>query len=106
MDSPKYLDLVEEIQQLVGNINGKYSTVTHSPIYYVQKKSPAWEESWALFSIADCCLITSLRDGMNLTCHEFAVSEIFFYCSFFITKKKKKKKKLSRFQRQKIVPSF
>jgi len=65
--------LTEEIEQLVGSINGSFSTVTHCPVQYLQKKNPNWEESIALFAIADCCLITSLRDGMNLTSHEFAV---------------------------------
>jgi len=30
---------------------------------------------YALLSVADVCLVTSIRDGMNLTAHEFVVCQ-------------------------------
>lgn len=69
--------LTDEIEKLVGSINGAFSTISHAPVQFLHRKNPSWEESVALFAIADCLLVTSLRDGMNLTSHEFAVFAFF-----------------------------
>lgn len=69
-----YLSLVEEIEQLVGAINGKFSTMDYIPIHYLNKHLK-WEDTCALFCAADVALITPLRDGMNLTSHEFVVCQ-------------------------------
>jgi len=65
-----YSLLAEEIEQLVGSINGQYGTIQYTPIHYL-RRNVDWEDICALFSIADATLITSLREGMNLTSHEF-----------------------------------
>lgn len=54
---------------MVGSINGKYSTIDWSPIYF--KKKVSWKEYCAICSIADLCFLAPFRDGMNLTSMEF-----------------------------------
>jgi len=41
----------------------------------VSAQSVDWAEMYALLSVADVCLVTSIRDGMNLTAHEFVVCQ-------------------------------
>jgi glycosyl transferase family 20 len=44
-----------------------YGTVDTFPIHFVNR-GVDFDELCALYSIADVCLVTSLRDGMNLVC--------------------------------------
>jgi trehalose 6-phosphate synthase/phosphatase len=65
----------EEINAIVGRINGEYSTASWSPVRYLHRSIP---ESLlvSLFRAADVMLVTPLRDGMNLVCKEFVASRI------------------------------
>lgn len=58
------------INELVGKINGKYSTADFTPIRYLDQGLNV-EQLAALYLAADVLLITPLRDGMNLVGHEF-----------------------------------
>ena len=49
---------------------GKYGTLTHVPIHHLDR-CLTFRELCALYSITDVCLVTSLRDGMNLVSYEF-----------------------------------
>jgi trehalose-6-phosphate synthase len=49
----------------VGRINGTHGTLEYSPIHYINQSVPQ-DELFAIYKIADCCLVTSVRDGMNL----------------------------------------
>lgn len=70
----KYQDLKEEIDEIVGNINGRHGTVSWTPIHYLYRSVP-FEQLAALYNISDICLITPLRDGMNLVAKEFVASK-------------------------------
>jgi trehalose 6-phosphate synthase/phosphatase len=65
----------EEINALVGRINGEFSSARWSPVRYLHRSIP---ESLlvSLFRAADVMLVTPLRDGMNLVCKEFVASRI------------------------------
>lgn len=67
---PEYRRLKEHIDQLVGNINGRYGTFDWYPIAYFYHGYPM-EEITALYNAADICLVTPMRDGMNLVCKEY-----------------------------------
>jgi alpha,alpha-trehalose-phosphate synthase [UDP-forming] len=67
----EYIELKREIDELVGNINGKFSDGLWSPIQYLFKALPQ-QQLAALYKYADICLVTSLRDGMNLIGKEYA----------------------------------
>ena len=70
----QYQSLKEEIDETVGNINGKYSTMRWTPIHYFYRSLP-FEQLSALYHIADVALVTPLRDGMNLVAKEYVASK-------------------------------
>jgi len=74
LETPTYSQLVEQIETLVGAINGKYSSIGYCPIYYTNRKLQKKEEK-AIFSLADLALITPLRDGMNTVSFEYILSQ-------------------------------
>ena len=64
----------QTISNLVSKINGKYGSLSHTPVqHYPQHLSR--EEYFALLRIADVGLITSVRDGMNTTSLEYVVCQ-------------------------------
>lgn len=72
---PQYKELRDNIDKKVGNINGRYRTLEWSPIQYFYKPFPI-ETLSALYSSADVCLITPMRDGMNLVSKEYIASRL------------------------------
>jgi len=69
-----YQHLQEDIEQQVGAINGKFGTVTWTPVRYLNHKVDE-QELYAIFASADVGLWTPLRAGMNLTCHNFVCAQ-------------------------------
>lgn len=69
-----YAELKNEIDQMVGNINGAYSTIDWTPVYYFYR-SFDFEELAAIYHIADIALVTPLRDGMNLVAKEYVATK-------------------------------
>lgn len=58
------------VDQWVGKINSKFSTQNWRPIqYFYQQFTP--EQLVGYYGVADICLITSLRDGLNLVSKEY-----------------------------------
>lgn len=74
MESQKYIKMVDDLEELIGSINGQYSTINHTPIIY-SKQRQSIQDILAVFSCAGAGLITPTRDGMNLVSHEFIVSQ-------------------------------
>ncbi|RZM26374.1 MAG: bifunctional alpha,alpha-trehalose-phosphate synthase (UDP-forming)/trehalose-phosphatase [Pedobacter sp.] len=70
---PQYKDLRDQIDQLVGNINAKYRTLNWLPVHYFYRSFPI-EVLSALYRTADICLVTPMRDGMNLVSKEYVAS--------------------------------
>lgn len=60
--------------ELINQINSKYGTLNHTPVIHYQMMIPK-EEYLALLRVADLCLITSVRDGMNTTAFEFVICQ-------------------------------
>jgi len=71
----KYQELKQEVDLLVGRINGRYAMMDWTPIHYFYRSLPLTKLS-ALYRIAEIALITPLRDGMNLVCKEFIASKL------------------------------
>ncbi|KAL6072926.1 alpha,alpha-trehalose-phosphate synthase (UDP-forming), variant 2 [Balamuthia mandrillaris] len=67
-------ELSSQINELVGKINGKYSSADFTPIHYLHQHLPITEVC-ALYTAADVALLTPLRDGMNLTSHEYVTCQ-------------------------------
>jgi trehalose 6-phosphate synthase/phosphatase len=67
---PSYQEFRRHVDELVGRINGAFSTVDWVPIHYVHR-SLSERQVVALYRAADAMLVTPLRDGMNLVAKEF-----------------------------------
>ncbi len=67
---PQYKLLKREIDELVGRINGEFSTVSWTPIWYFYRSMP-FENLIDLYTSSDIAWLTPLRDGMNLVAKEY-----------------------------------
>ncbi|XP_021947328.1 alpha,alpha-trehalose-phosphate synthase [UDP-forming] isoform X2 [Folsomia candida] len=74
-DVKEYQDLKEELDQLVGRINGRFTTPNWSPIRYIYG-CVGQDELAAFYRDAAVALVTPLRDGMNLVAKEFVACQI------------------------------
>lgn len=63
------------MDQLVGKINGEFSTANWSPIRYIYGTIPQAELA-AFYRDASVAVVTPLRDGMNLVAKEFVACQI------------------------------
>jgi trehalose 6-phosphate synthase/phosphatase len=73
-DVVEYQKLKKEVEEIVGSVNGRYGGLHHNPIHYLFKSVNPTELA-ALYSISDACVVTSIRDGMNLVCQEYIVCQ-------------------------------
>ncbi|KAK3920642.1 Bifunctional trehalose-6-phosphate synthase/phosphatase [Frankliniella fusca] len=74
-DVKEYQELKEEMDQLVGRINGRFTTPNWSPIRYIYG-CVSQDELAAFYRDAAVALVTPLRDGMNLVAKEFVACQI------------------------------
>ena len=65
-----YERIQTELEQEVGKINGKYSSLNWTPIRFFFRSVP-FEEVIIYYALADICWITPLRDGLNLVAKEY-----------------------------------
>jgi trehalose 6-phosphate synthase len=68
-----YSQLRDEIELIVGRINGDFDTMSHTAISYHHQGYPR-DEMVALYLASDILLVTALRDGMNLVAKEYVAS--------------------------------
>jgi alpha,alpha-trehalose-phosphate synthase [UDP-forming] len=66
----EYQRLRDEVELVVGRINGEHSTLGHPAIHYLHRSFPR-EDLTALYLAADVMVVTPLRDGMNLIAKEY-----------------------------------
>ncbi|HEY0741285.1 MAG TPA: bifunctional alpha,alpha-trehalose-phosphate synthase (UDP-forming)/trehalose-phosphatase, partial [Chryseosolibacter sp.] len=69
----KYSERRKMIEEQVGRLNGKYSSLHWQPIIY-RYNHLSFTELCALYDASDVGLITPLRDGMNLVAKEYIAS--------------------------------
>ena len=69
----RYAEMKNKIDELVGRINGRFSSGGWAPIFY-QYRFLSFEPLVALYTVSDVALITPLRDGMNLIAKEYLAS--------------------------------
>jgi trehalose 6-phosphate synthase len=65
-----YQTLRDEVEVMVGRINGQHGEVGYAPVDYLHQSFPR-EEMAALYLASDVMLVTALRDGMNLVAKEY-----------------------------------
>ncbi|RKP10139.1 glycosyltransferase family 20-domain-containing protein, partial [Thamnocephalis sphaerospora] len=63
-------ELNAQVSDVVARINSRYGTIAYQPVVYL-RQDIAFEHYLGLLTAADAFMITSLREGMNLTSHEF-----------------------------------
>ena len=70
----QYQETKNTIDQMIGNINGKFGNFEWTPIVY-QFKNLTFEPLAALYSAGDVILVTPLIDGMNLVSKEYVAAQ-------------------------------
>jgi trehalose 6-phosphate synthase/phosphatase len=68
-----YALLKQEVESLVGRINGRFGNPDWMPIYYLYRSFP-FKRLLPLYAIADIALVTPVRDGMNLVAKEYVAA--------------------------------
>jgi trehalose 6-phosphate synthase/phosphatase len=71
----QYMKLKKTVDELVGEINGKFGMVNYSPIWYFYRSLP-FENLIELYNASEVALITPVRDGMNLVAKEYVASRV------------------------------
>lgn len=71
----RYQELKEEVDLLVGRINGQFGRINWTPIHYFYRSLPL-EALSGFYRMAHVALVTPMRDGMNLVCKEFIASKL------------------------------
>jgi trehalose 6-phosphate synthase/phosphatase len=70
---PAYNERKKQIEERIGTINGRFSSISWQPVLY-RYMHLSFYELVALYQAADVALITPLRDGMNLVAKEYVAS--------------------------------
>ncbi|WP_372755089.1 bifunctional alpha,alpha-trehalose-phosphate synthase (UDP-forming)/trehalose-phosphatase [Labilibaculum sp.] len=68
-----YINLKKEVDELVGNVNGRFGSINYTPVWYFYRSLP-FENLIELYSSCDVALVTPVRDGMNLVAKEYVAS--------------------------------
>lgn len=69
-----YRDTQRDVEALVGRVNGHFSTLSWTPILLFTQAIP-FERLIAYYRMAEICLTTPLRDGLNLVAKEFVAAK-------------------------------
>ena len=69
-----YEELLAQIEQTVGRINGQFARVGWTPVQFFFRALP-FEELVAYYTMADVMWITPLRDGLNLVAKEYIATQ-------------------------------
>jgi len=70
-----YKALKDEIDRLIGLVNGTYSRAGWTPIHYAFR-SLSQAELLAYYRVCDAALVTPLKDGMNLVAKEYCACHL------------------------------
>src|SRR6059058_2470707 len=63
-------ELDATVSDIVTRINSTHASLAHQPLVFL-KQDINVHQYMALLTIADALIVTSLREGLNLTSHEF-----------------------------------
>lgn len=71
---PVYQEIRENVERLVGRINGRFGDLSWQPVIYMHR-GVAQHILVRLFRRSDVGLVTPLRDGMNLVAKEYIAAQ-------------------------------
>ncbi len=69
-----YSELKQEVERLVGQINGVFGTMAWVPVRY-SYGTLDFKDVLTLYRLGSVALVTPLRDGMNLVCKEYCIAK-------------------------------
>jgi trehalose 6-phosphate synthase len=69
-----YSDIREELESLAGSINGRLGELDWVPIHYIYRPTPR-HRLGDLYRSSRICMVTPLRDGMNLVAKEYVAAQ-------------------------------
>lgn len=69
----QYDRMKRQVEERVGKINGSYGRVGWTPVVYQYRHVP-FSTLAAFYAVSDVCLVTPLRDGMNLVAKEYVAT--------------------------------
>ncbi|MFQ5559455.1 MAG: trehalose-6-phosphate synthase [Nitrospinota bacterium] len=81
---PQYFTLKTEIEQLVGEINGKYTDSGWVPIHYIFRNLSRLE-LLSYYKTSEIALVTPLKDGMNLVAMEYCAASPEGNCTLILS---------------------
>ncbi|KAI9590885.1 glycosyltransferase family 20-domain-containing protein [Syncephalis fuscata] len=70
LSTTEHNELNAQVSDVVARINSRYGSIAYQPVVYL-RQDIAFEHYLGLLTAADAFMITSIREGMNLTSHEF-----------------------------------
>ncbi|MGE0321418.1 MAG: bifunctional alpha,alpha-trehalose-phosphate synthase (UDP-forming)/trehalose-phosphatase [Polyangiaceae bacterium] len=73
MGVQEYQSLKREVDELVGRVNGRFGSASHTPVVYVNQAYSRARLA-GLYQAADVALVTPIRDGMNLVALEYVAA--------------------------------
>lgn len=71
----EYRNLETSMSEQVGLLVGRYSNQSSTPVHYMHKSVDKADLS-SLYAMSDVCLVSSIRDGMNLVAYEYIASQV------------------------------
>ena len=75
LNVPQYQKLKRDTDELVGRINGRFSSVSWTPIWYFYRALP-FDDLIDLYASSHVALINPIRDGMNLVAKEYIATRV------------------------------
>lgn len=69
-----YAELRQELEQLAGNINGRFATLDWAPMQ-IMTRGFTRKALAGIYRAARICMVTPLRDGMNLVAKEYVAAQ-------------------------------
>ncbi|TKI02456.1 alpha,alpha-trehalose-phosphate synthase [Martelella alba] len=73
-DIKAYRDIRHQLETETGRINGHYGQLGWTPLYYLNQHVER-KMLMKIFRYSEVCLVTPLRDGMNLVAKEFVAAQ-------------------------------
>jgi trehalose 6-phosphate synthase len=69
-----YSDIRHELESLAGSINGRLGEIDWVPIHYIYRSTPQ-RKLGDIYRSSRICMVTPLRDGMNMIAKEYVAAQ-------------------------------
>ena len=73
-DVEAYTDIRQQLESLAGSINGRFGELDWVPIHYIRRSTPR-RRLGDIYRSSRICMVTPLRDGMNLVAKEYVAAQ-------------------------------